>query len=111
MPLVTVAPNDLLLEKLKGNMMEVRARGGELFAFADAGTHVEASEGGQAIRPPGRYEDLSPLAYKAAAARGTCVDRPADLASGIAVERATPVPRFSFRRFPTICVGRDHPTD
>jgi len=53
MPVVTVAPNNMLLEKLKSNMMEVRARGGELFVCADAGTRIEPSEGVHVIRLPG----------------------------------------------------------
>jgi glutamine---fructose-6-phosphate transaminase (isomerizing) len=95
MPVVTVAPNDLLLEKLKSNMMEVRARGGQLFVFADAGTHIEASEGVQVIRLPEHYGNLSPLlhvvplqllAYHTAVARGTDVDKPRNLAKSVTVE-------------------------
>jgi len=58
-----VAPNDLLLEKLKTNMMEVRARGGQLFVCADADTRIEASEGVHVIRLPEHYGDLSPLLH------------------------------------------------
>jgi glucosamine--fructose-6-phosphate aminotransferase (isomerizing) len=95
MPVVTVAPNDLLLEKLKSNLMEVRARGGQLFVFADAGTHIEASDGVQVIRLPEHYGDLSPLlhvvplqllAYHTAVARGTDVDKPRNLAKSVTVE-------------------------
>jgi glutamine---fructose-6-phosphate transaminase (isomerizing) len=95
MPVVTVAPNDLLLEKLKSNMMEVRARGGQLFVCADAGTHIEPSDGVHVIRLPEHYGDLSPLlhvvplqllAYHTAVARGTDVDKPRNLAKSVTVE-------------------------
>jgi glucosamine--fructose-6-phosphate aminotransferase (isomerizing) len=95
MPVVTVAPNDALLEKLKSNMQEVRARGGQLFVFADADTHIESSEGIQVIRLPEHYGDLSPilhvvplqlLAYHTAVARGTDVDKPRNLAKSVTVE-------------------------
>ncbi len=95
MPVVTVAPNDLLLEKLKSNMMEVRARGGQLYVCADAGTHIEPSEGVHVIRLPEHYGDLSPLlhvvplqllAYHTAVARGTDVDKPRNLAKSVTVE-------------------------
>jgi len=95
MPVVTVAPNDLLLEKLKSNMMEVRARGGQLYVCADAGTHIDPSEGVHVIRLPEHYGDLSPLlhvvplqllAYHTAVARGTDVDKPRNLAKSVTVE-------------------------
>ncbi|MFN7779261.1 MAG: glutamine--fructose-6-phosphate transaminase (isomerizing), partial [Betaproteobacteria bacterium] len=95
MPVVTVAPNDALLEKLKSNMQEVRARGGELFVFADADTHIESGEGVQVVRLPEHYGDLSPilhvvplqlLAYHTAVARGTDVDKPRNLAKSVTVE-------------------------
>src|SRR5882762_36919 len=95
MPVFTVAPNDLLLEKLKNNMMEVRARGGQLFVCADAGTHIEPSEGVHVIRLPEHYGDLSPLlhvvplqllAYHTAVARGTDIDKPRNLAKSVTVE-------------------------
>jgi glucosamine--fructose-6-phosphate aminotransferase (isomerizing) len=95
MPVVTVAPNDLLLEKLKSNMMEVRARGGELFVCADADTHIEPSQGVHVIRLPEHYGDLSPLlhvvplqllAYHTAVARGTDIDKPRNLAKSVTVE-------------------------
>src|SRR5207244_11143349 len=97
MPVVTVAPNDLLLEKLKNNMMEVRARGGQLFVCADAGTHIEPSEGVHVIRLPEHYGDLSPLlhvvplqllAYHTAVARGTDIDKPRNLAKSVTAEKA-----------------------
>ena len=63
MPVVTVAPNDALLEKLKSNMQEVRARGGELFVFADADTRIKAGEGVHVIRMPEHYGALSPILH------------------------------------------------
>ena len=95
MPVVTVAPNDALLEKLKSNMMEVRARGGELYVLADAGGRIEASPGVHVIRMPEHYGALSPilhvvplqlLAYHTATARGTDVDKPRNLAKSVTVE-------------------------
>ncbi len=95
MPVVTVAPNDALLEKLKSNIQEVRARGGQLFVFADADTHIESSPGVHVIRLPEHYGDLSPilhvvplqlLAYHTALARGTDVDKPRNLAKSVTVE-------------------------
>jgi len=95
MPVVTVAPNDALLEKLKSNMMEVRARGGELYVFADADTRIQPEEGMHVIRMPENYGDLSPilhvvplqlLAYHTAVARGTDVDKPRNLAKSVTVE-------------------------
>ena len=95
MPVVTVAPNDALLEKLKSNMQEVRARGGVLYVLADADTHIESSDGIHVIRMPGHYGPLSPilhvlplqlLAYHTACARGTDVDKPRNLAKSVTVE-------------------------
>ena len=95
MPVVTVAPNDALLEKLKSNMQEVRARGGQLFVFADAGTNVAPGEGVHVIRMPEHYGALSPilhtlplqlLAYHTAVKRGTDVDKPRNLAKSVTVE-------------------------
>jgi glucosamine--fructose-6-phosphate aminotransferase (isomerizing) len=95
MPVVTVAPNDALLEKLKSNMQEVRARGGVLYVLADADTHIESSEGVNVIRLPEHYGHLSPLlhvvplqllAYHTACARGTDVDKPRNLAKSVTVE-------------------------
>ena len=95
MPVVTVAPNDTLLEKLKSNLQEVRARGGELFVFADADSHIESGEGLHVIRMPEHYGLLSPilhviplqlLAYHTACARGTDVDKPRNLAKSVTVE-------------------------
>ena len=95
MPVVTVAPNDALLEKLKSNMQEVRARGGELYVFADLDTRIAAAPGVNVIRLPEHYGALSPilhvvplqlLAYHAALARGTDVDKPRNLAKSVTVE-------------------------
>ncbi|HEX2012280.1 MAG TPA: glutamine--fructose-6-phosphate transaminase (isomerizing) [Roseateles sp.] len=95
MPVVTVAPNDALLEKLKSNMQEVRARGGVLYVLADADTRIESSEGLHVIRMPEHYGPLSPilhvvplqlLAYHTACARGTDVDKPRNLAKSVTVE-------------------------
>ncbi|MCE1163530.1 MAG: glutamine--fructose-6-phosphate transaminase (isomerizing), partial [Thiomonas sp.] len=89
MPVVAVAPNDALLDKLKSNLQEVRARGGELYVFADADGQIEASDGVHLIRLPEHYGALSPilhvaplqlLAYHTATARGTDVDKPRNLA-------------------------------
>ena len=68
MPVVTVAPNDALLEKLKSNMQEVRARGGVLYVLADADTRIESGEGVHVIRMPEHYGALSPLLHVGAAA-------------------------------------------
>ena len=95
MPVVTVAPNDALLEKLKSNMHEVRARGGVLSVLADADTKIENAEGLHVIRMPEHYGELSPLlhvvplqllAYHTACARGTDVDKPRNLAKSVTVE-------------------------
>ena len=96
MPVVVVAPNDALLEKLKSNMQEVAARGGELYVFADAGSHIDASQDGlNLVRLPEHYGDLSPilhavplqlLAYHTACALGTDVDKPRNLAKSVTVE-------------------------
>ena len=95
MPVVAVAPNDSLLEKLKSNLQEVRARGGVLYVLADAGTKLVSSEGLHVIRMPEHYGALSPLlhvvplqllAYHTACARGTDVDKPRNLAKSVTVE-------------------------
>jgi glutamine---fructose-6-phosphate transaminase (isomerizing) len=95
MPVVTIAPNDKLLEKLKSNLQEVRARGGELYVFADADTRIETAPGMHVIRMPEHYGPLSPLlhtvplqllAYHTAVARGTDVDKPRNLAKSVTVE-------------------------
>ncbi len=95
MPVVTVAPNDQLLEKLKSNMQEVRARGGVLYVLADGDTRIDSSEGVNVIRMPEHYGVLSPilhvvplqlLSYHTACARGTDVDKPRNLAKSVTVE-------------------------
>jgi len=95
MPVVTVAPNDELLEKLKSNMQEVQARSGQLYVFADVDAHIQSSEGIHVIRMPENYGNLSPilhvvplqlLAYHTALALGTDVDKPRNLAKSVTVE-------------------------
>jgi glucosamine--fructose-6-phosphate aminotransferase (isomerizing) len=95
MPVVTVAPKDDLLEKLKSNMQEVKARGGKLYVFADQDTEIVNSDGIHVIRLPEHYGNLSPilhvvplqlLAYHTACARGTDVDKPRNLAKSVTVE-------------------------
>jgi glucosamine--fructose-6-phosphate aminotransferase (isomerizing) len=95
MPVVTVAPNDELLEKLKSNMQEVQARGGQLYVFADAHTNIQSGDGVHVIRMPENYGNLSPilhvvplqlLAYHTALVIGTDVDKPRNLAKSVTVE-------------------------
>jgi glucosamine--fructose-6-phosphate aminotransferase (isomerizing) len=95
MPVVAVAPNDRLLEKLKSNMHEVSARSGKLFVFADADCGISPSPGIEVIRLTEYYGPLSPilhtipmqlLAFHAALARGTDIDKPRNLAKSVTVE-------------------------
>lgn len=95
MPVVVIAPNDVLLEKVKSNMQEVKARGGELFVFADLDSHFTESEGVHVIRTPRYVGILSPilhtipvqlLAYHTALLKGTDVDKPRNLAKSVTVE-------------------------
>jgi glucosamine--fructose-6-phosphate aminotransferase (isomerizing) len=95
MPVIAVAPNDALLEKVKSNIQEVRARGGELYVLADADSEVAESEGVHILRLPEHYGALSPvlhvvplqlLAYHAALVKGTDVDKPRNLAKSVTVE-------------------------
>ena len=95
MPVVVIAPNDAILEKVKSNMQEVRARGGELFVFTDLDSHFTESEGVHIIRAPRHAGLLSPivhaipvqlLAYHAALIKGTDVDKPRNLAKSVTVE-------------------------
>jgi glucosamine--fructose-6-phosphate aminotransferase (isomerizing) len=95
MPVVAIAPNDALLEKLKSNLQEVRARGGELYVLADADSHIQSSEGVHVLRLPEHAGLLSPivhtiplqlLAYHTAVIRGTDVDKPRNLAKSVTVE-------------------------
>ena len=95
MPVVVIAPNDAILEKVKSNMQEVRARGGELFVFTDLDSNFTESEGVHVIRAPRHAGQLSPivhaipvqlLAYHAALTKGTDVDKPRNLAKSVTVE-------------------------
>ena len=95
MPVVVIAPNDSLLDKVKANMQEVAARGGELFVFTDLDSEYTASEGVHVIRTPRHVGILSPivhtipvqlLAYHTALAKGTDVDKPRNLAKSVTVE-------------------------
>ena len=95
MPVVVIAPTDAWLEKVKSNMQEVRARGGELYVFADLDSHFHESEGVNVIRTPRHAGLLSPvvpaipvqlLAYHTALRRGTDVDKPRNLAKAVTVE-------------------------
>ena len=95
MPVIAVAPNDVLLEKLKSNLQEVRARGGELYVFADADSEMTASDGVHVMHLPEHYGQLSALlhvvplqllAYHVALVRGTDVDKPRNLAKSVTVE-------------------------
>ena len=95
MPVISVAPNDTLLEKLKSNLKEVAARGGELYVFADGDSQVEEEPGLHILRLPEHYGMLSPvlhvvplqlLAYHAALVKGTDVDKPRNLAKSVTVE-------------------------
>lgn len=95
MPVVVVAPNDELLEKLKANMQEVSARGGQLYVFADGDSHVKSTEGVHVMPMPEHYGLLSPvlhvvalqlLSYHVALVKGTDVDKPRNLAKSVTVE-------------------------
>ncbi len=95
MPVISVAPNDQLLDKLKSNLKEVQARGGELYVFADADSEIPESEGVHILRLPEHYGELSPilhviplqlLSYLAALVKGTDEDKPRNLAKSVTVE-------------------------
>ena len=95
MPVIAIAPADELLEKLKSNLQEVRARGGELYVFADAGSEIPEYEGVHILHMPEHYGMLSPvlhviplqlLSYHAALVKGTDVDKPRNLAKSVTVE-------------------------
>lgn len=95
MPVVTVAPNNTLVEKLKSNLEEVRARGGELFVFADSAADVKAEEGIHVMQLPSVHEITAPivytvplqlLSYHVAVLKGTDVDQPRNLAKSVTVE-------------------------
>ncbi|CAI8717602.1 glutamine--fructose-6-phosphate transaminase (isomerizing) [Pseudomonas serboccidentalis] len=95
MPVVTVAPNNELLEKLKSNLQEVRARGGELIVFADEKAGMTNGEGTHVVQMPHIHDILSPilytiplqlLSYYVAVLKGTDVDQPRNLAKSVTVE-------------------------
>lgn len=95
MPVISVAPNDELLDKLKSNLQEVRARGGELFVFADENVGLVPAEGIQVLHLPHIHEALAPilytlplqlLSYHVAVLKGTDVDQPRNLAKSVTVE-------------------------
>jgi glucosamine--fructose-6-phosphate aminotransferase (isomerizing) len=96
MPVVAVAPNNALLEKLKSNLQEVRARGGRLFVFADPDSGIEPADGIEVMTMPDHIEALQAplvytiplqlLAYHVAVLRGTDVDQPRNLAKSVTVE-------------------------
>ncbi|TDJ44720.1 MAG: glutamine--fructose-6-phosphate transaminase (isomerizing) [Gammaproteobacteria bacterium] len=96
MPVVTVAPNNELLEKLKSNLQEVRARGGQLYVFADADAEIDAGDGVHIIRMPAHATafqapvvytiPLQLLAYHVAVLKGTDIDQPRNLAKSVTVE-------------------------
>lgn len=95
MPVVVIAPKDSLLDKVKANMQEVGARGGELFVFTDLDSEFNATEGVHVIRTPRHVGILSPivhtipvqlLSYHVALAKGTDVDKPRNLAKSVTVE-------------------------
>jgi glucosamine--fructose-6-phosphate aminotransferase (isomerizing) len=96
MPVITVAPNNELLEKLKSNLHEVRARGGQLYVFADPQAHMRSAEGVTVIQMPATASVLQApavfaipmqlLAYHVAVLKGTDVDQPRNLAKSVTVE-------------------------
>ena len=95
MPIVAVAPNDELLEKLKSNLQEVQARGGELFVFADQASGFTSAEGMQVISVPDAADAIAPivytiplqlLSYHVAVLKGADVDQPRNLAKSVTVE-------------------------
>ena len=95
MPIIVNAPNDNMIDKLKSNMQEVRARDGELFVLADKGSNIKSAEGIHVIRMPEHYGELSPimhvvalqlLAYHTACIRETDVDKPRNLAKSVTTE-------------------------
>jgi len=95
MPVVTVAPNNELLEKLKSNLQEVRARGGELVVFADQQAGMSNGEGTHVVNMPHIHDALAPilytiplqlLSYYVAVLKGTDVDQPRNLAKSVTVE-------------------------
>jgi glutamine---fructose-6-phosphate transaminase (isomerizing) len=96
MPVVAVAPNNALLEKLKSNLQEVRARGGKLYVFADPNSGFRSEDGVEVMNMPEHVEPLQAplvytvplqlLAYYVAVLKGTDVDQPRNLAKSVTVE-------------------------
>ncbi len=95
MPVIAVAPNDHLLEKLKSNLQEVRARGGKLYVFADKHSQMDSSEGVQTLQISNEYDYMAPilytiplqlLAYYVAVIKGADIDQPRNLAKSVTVE-------------------------
>jgi glucosamine--fructose-6-phosphate aminotransferase (isomerizing) len=96
MPVIAVAPNNALLEKLKGNLQEVRARGGRLYVFADPNVGLRSGDGVTVLHMPQHIEasqepilytvPLQLLAYHAAVLKGTDIDQPRNLAKSVTVE-------------------------
>jgi len=95
MPVIVVAPNNDLLEKLRSNMEEVRARGGQLYVFADKAAHFETGDGLKLIELEHIDDVLAPvlytiplqlLSYYVAIIKGTDVDQPRNLAKSVTVE-------------------------
>ncbi len=95
MPVVTVAPNNELVEKLKSNLQEVRARGGQLVVFADVEAGIDNGEGTHVVSMPHIHDILAPilytlplqlLSYYVAVLKGTDVDQPRNLAKSVTVE-------------------------
>ena len=95
MPVIAVAPNDELLEKLKSNLQEVSARGGQLYVFADTDSGFSNDESTTVVNVPHCSDFLSPivysiplqlLAYHVAVIKGTDIDQPRNLAKSVTVE-------------------------
>ena len=95
MPVITVAPNNHLLEKLKSNLHEVRARGGKLYVFADKHSQLVKTDGVYALPMSADYDHLAPvlytvplqlLAYYVAVIKGADIDQPRNLAKSVTVE-------------------------
>jgi len=95
MPVIAVAPNNHLLEKLKSNLQEVRARGGRLYVFADRHSNLNNSDGLEAVQMEADYDHTAPilytiplqlLAYHVAVIKGADIDQPRNLAKSVTVE-------------------------
>jgi len=119
MPVIAIAPNDALLEKLKSNLQEVCARGGELYVFADADTHIAESDNLHVSRLAEHAGWLSPilhtiplqlLAYRVALQKGTDVDKPKNLAKSVTVEQVILIPDKNFNNLSPFVVSlSNHP--